>query len=264
MCIQLCICFCRTAFIARTSSHAYLFCSSTPSGSAVPYLDWWIISALCSAVARLVQPDCTTQLQLRICIQNAHTHTFTPMSTKHAPAVPTPSILPDASLRGGCNKLLKKQTKTTKKQQQQFSITQCHLTSASGVYENCSVTRQQTEQRAKQGKNPPIPKLSPEVDFKNLNSGFMAFKFKAGKEKKRCWNVSSILKWQTCWCGDLYVLWLKGWGAAGQMSRGYKLTSEWKGRGGLALWLPVLLMPLKSHFKAGRSLIIRRCCWHRQ
>lgn len=101
-------------------------------------------------------------------------------------------------------------------------------------------------------KNPLIPKLSPEVDFKNLNSGFVAFKFKAGKEKKRCWNVSFILKWQTCWCGDLYVLWLKGWGAAGQMSRGYKLTSEWKGRGSLGLWFPVLLMPLKSHFKAGR------------
>lgn len=151
MCIQLCICFCRTAFIARTSSHTYLFCSSTPSGSAVPYLDWWIISALCSAVARLVQPDCTTQLQLRICIQNAHTHTFTLMSTKHAPAVPTPSILPDASLCGGCNKPLKKQTKT-KKKQQQFSITQCHLASASRVYKNCSVTRQQTGQRAKQGK----------------------------------------------------------------------------------------------------------------
>lgn len=122
MCIQLCICFCRTAFIARTSSHAYLFCSSTPSGSAVPYLDWWIISALCSAVARLVQPDCTTQLQLRICIQNAHTHTFTLMSTKHAPAVPTPSILPDASLRGGCNKLLKKQTKTKKNSNSSFLL----------------------------------------------------------------------------------------------------------------------------------------------
>lgn len=122
MCIQLCICFCRTAFIARTSSHAYLFCSSTPSGSAVPYLDWWIISALCSAVARLVQPDCTTQLQLHICIQNAHTHTFTLMSTKHAPAVPTPSILPDASLRGGCNKLLKKQTKTKKNSNSSFLL----------------------------------------------------------------------------------------------------------------------------------------------
>lgn len=249
MCIQLCICFCRTAFIARTSSHTYLFCSSTPSGSAVPYLDWWIISALCSAVARLVQSDCTTQLQLRICIQNAHTHTFTLMSTKHAPAVPTPSILPDASLCGGCNKPLKKQTKTKKKQQQFYSVSSCFCFQSLRKLLSDAPTNW-TKSQAR--KNPPIPKLSPEVDFKNLNSGFVAFKFKAGKEKKRCWNVSSILKWQTCWCGDLYVLWLKGWGAAGQMSRGYKLTSEWKGRGSLGLWFPVLLMPLKSHFKAGR------------
>lgn len=127
----------------------YLFCSPTLSSSAVPCLDWWIISALCSAVARLVQPDCTTQLQLPH-LHSTHTHTHTHRHTHTLLHSWTPSLLtaspsqhhPACQLLPcvkGCNKLLSPPFLFFILKQQQFSISRCLHQSGRG----CSLWIQQ-------------------------------------------------------------------------------------------------------------------------
>lgn len=58
--------------------------------------------------------------------------------------------------------------------------------------------------------------------------GLMSFRFKLRREERWCWNVSSFLEWQVCWCADLCVLWLKGWGEQEGELSGF---SEWKKAG---------------------------------
>ncbi len=89
--------------------------------------------------------------------------------------------------------------------------------------------------------------------------GFVAFKFAPRQEEKRCWNVSCFVEWQACWCADLYVLLLKGWGSCGTNREEGSALPKWKGMDILSLAFSARTQSRKHHLP--NVVCLHQCWW---